>query len=173
MVQTTKARKKKQVTGPKKKGRRGWTTDEQEEFLKSQIPAYLSSKASKVHSDFWPPLWEEYFERWPPEPPCESKDEPEDEGDGNGDVNIAEKGQDDDKCQCKKTLCRKKKKVRLLLTFIIKLRSPAMFSKSRSGSTITLARLPARRRSSISLPPKKTGYCLWLRPIHVYTTRQG
>jgi hypothetical protein len=56
---------KKAATEPKKKGRRGWTTDEQEAFLKSQIPSFLSSKSTNLRGDFWPPLWEQYFDRWP------------------------------------------------------------------------------------------------------------
>jgi hypothetical protein len=51
----------------KKKGRRGWTTELQEEFLTSHIPSYLAEKSgsSRIRLDFWPPLWEQFFERWP------------------------------------------------------------------------------------------------------------
>jgi hypothetical protein len=56
---------KKAAREPKKKGRRGWATDEQEAFLRSQIPSFLSSKSANLRGDFWPPLWEQYFDRWP------------------------------------------------------------------------------------------------------------
>src|ERR1700732_721969 len=59
------SKREKDGEGPKKKGRRGWTTDDQEQFLSSQIPSYLASQASKARSDFGPPLWEKYFEQWP------------------------------------------------------------------------------------------------------------
>ena len=33
----------------------------------SYIPSYLAEKSgsSRIRSDFWPPIWEEFFERWP------------------------------------------------------------------------------------------------------------
>ena len=60
--------KKKKPAESKKKGCREWTTDDQKEFLTAKIPAYLSAqskKSSQPRSDFWAPLWEAYFGRWP------------------------------------------------------------------------------------------------------------
>ena len=60
--------KKKKPAESKKKGRREWTTDDQKEFLTAKIPAYLSAqskKSSQPRSDFWAPLWEAYFGKWP------------------------------------------------------------------------------------------------------------
>ena len=56
---------KKAAREPKKKGHQGWATDEQQAFLRSQIPSFLSSKSADLRGDFWPPLWEVYFNRWP------------------------------------------------------------------------------------------------------------
>lgn len=77
MPQTKSARKAKRE--PKKKGRRGWATDEQGAFLKSQIPSFLSSKSANSRGDFWPPLWEQYFDRWPV-PDAEADDSSNGEG---------------------------------------------------------------------------------------------
>lgn len=51
-----------------KGGRRGWTTDEQREFLTSYLPSYLQAKGqlgNKSFEAFWPPLYEEWFKQWP------------------------------------------------------------------------------------------------------------
>ena len=69
---------KKSDSEPKKKGRRGWTTDDQENFLAAQIPSYRHSQSSNTRSDFWPPLWEKYFQQWPIQPASE-KDNSADE----------------------------------------------------------------------------------------------
>jgi hypothetical protein len=65
MARVKSSKKKESKKEPKKKGRRGWTTDDQDKFLSSHIPSYLSAQTSKTSSDFWPPLWEQYFEQWP------------------------------------------------------------------------------------------------------------
>jgi hypothetical protein len=60
--------KKKKPAESKKRGRHEWTTDDQKEFLTAKIPAYLSAqskKTSKPRSDFWAPVWEGYFGKWP------------------------------------------------------------------------------------------------------------
>jgi len=60
--------KKKKPAEPKKRGHREWTTDDQKEFLTAKIPAYLgaqSKKSSQPRSDFWAPVWEAYFDKWP------------------------------------------------------------------------------------------------------------
>ena len=66
-VNMGKRSKQSDTSQRKKKGRRGWTTEAQEEFLTSYIPSYLAEKSgsSRIRSDFWPPIWEEFFERWP------------------------------------------------------------------------------------------------------------
>ena len=49
-----------------RKGRRSWTTEAQAELLNTYVPAYLSAQTSKwARSDFWPPLWERYFGKFP------------------------------------------------------------------------------------------------------------
>jgi hypothetical protein len=60
-----KSRKQKVVKEPKKKGRHGWTTDEQADFLTLLIPSYLENKVAKTLPDFWPPVFEKWFEQWP------------------------------------------------------------------------------------------------------------
>ena len=50
-----------------KKGRRGWTTEEQIEYLESLKVSYLAAQSTKKTSDFWPPVEEEWFTRWPSE----------------------------------------------------------------------------------------------------------
>jgi len=60
--------KKKKPAESKKKGRREWTTDDQKEFLTAKIVGLLgaqSKKSSQPRSDFWAPLWEAYFDKWP------------------------------------------------------------------------------------------------------------
>jgi hypothetical protein len=60
-----RSRKQKVVKEPKKKGRHGWTTDEQVAFLTPLIPSYLENKVAKTLPDFWPPVFEKWFEQWP------------------------------------------------------------------------------------------------------------
>src|SRR5258708_3259776 len=53
---------------PQKRGHHEWTTESQKEFLTNQILSYLTAQSrnlGKSCSDFWPPLWETYFTRWP------------------------------------------------------------------------------------------------------------
>ena len=60
--------KKKKPVESKKKGCCKWMTDDQKEFLTAKIPVYLitqSKKSSQLCSDFWAPLWEAYFGKWP------------------------------------------------------------------------------------------------------------
>lgn len=66
-------RSKRNEKKKRKKGRRGWTTDSQEEYLTDLIPAYRATQASNARSDFWPPVWEKYFEQWPPQLPADSQ----------------------------------------------------------------------------------------------------
>ena len=35
------------------------------EYLESQKASYLTAQSTKKTSEFWPPVWEEWFERWP------------------------------------------------------------------------------------------------------------
>jgi hypothetical protein len=44
-------------------GRKPWATEEQMEFLTEKKPAYITSRASKVPGDFWPPIYEEWFKK--------------------------------------------------------------------------------------------------------------
>jgi len=57
--------RKKEKSSSGRKGRRGWTTDEQAEYLESCKASYLTAQATKKTSEFWPPVWEEWFQRWP------------------------------------------------------------------------------------------------------------
>jgi hypothetical protein len=51
----------------KKGGRKGWTTAEQEKWLRERIPAYHAAQAGGPQglAEFWPPLWEGWFLLWP------------------------------------------------------------------------------------------------------------
>jgi hypothetical protein len=56
----------KEPKEPKKKaGRRGWTTSAQVEYLSPLIPKYLEHKTSKTLHDFWPRMFEKWFDLWP------------------------------------------------------------------------------------------------------------
>jgi hypothetical protein len=81
-----KQRKKKDKGAPKKKGRHGWTTAAQEEFLTAHIPAYRSAQAGNTSSDFWPPLWEKYFDEWPVQQPKEPADSAEEGENADGET---------------------------------------------------------------------------------------
>jgi len=48
-----------------KKGRKGWTTEEQIAYLESQKASYLAAQSTKKLSEFWPPVEEEWFTQWP------------------------------------------------------------------------------------------------------------
>jgi hypothetical protein len=50
-----------------KGGRRGWTTPEQDKWLRRYKPLYHTSQDRGVHglADFWPQLFEVLFARWP------------------------------------------------------------------------------------------------------------
>lgn len=49
----------------KAKKHRGWTTPDQAAFLSANITAYANAQASKTRSDFWGPLFEDFFTQWP------------------------------------------------------------------------------------------------------------
>src|ERR1700676_476465 len=66
-------RNQKTNTEPKKRGRRSWTTEEQDDFLNSKIPSYLAAQSSHPRSDFWPSFYEKWFEQWPTEPLSEKE----------------------------------------------------------------------------------------------------
>jgi hypothetical protein len=57
--------RKKIKSSPRKKGRRGWTTEEQAVYLESHKTSYLTAQSTKKTSEFWPLVWEEWFQRWP------------------------------------------------------------------------------------------------------------
>ena len=50
-----------------KGGRRGWTTPEQDKWLRHYEPLYLSKQDRGVRglAEFWPQLFEIWFARWP------------------------------------------------------------------------------------------------------------
>jgi hypothetical protein len=63
----SKKKKKTAKSSQNKGGQPGWATDEQEEWLRGHLPNYAASqgKGQKALADFWPPLWEGWFEKWP------------------------------------------------------------------------------------------------------------
>ena len=62
-----KKKKKSARTSQNKGGRRSWADADQEAWLKERLPDYVASqgKGPKALVEFWPPLWEEWFKRWP------------------------------------------------------------------------------------------------------------
>src|SRR5277367_3986226 len=70
MLMTTKIKKARALsTG--KIGRRSWTTDDQDKWLKEHLPRFINAQSkkgvgkSKELSDFWSGLWESWFLQWP------------------------------------------------------------------------------------------------------------
>jgi hypothetical protein len=61
------AHNKDKTSTPGKKGRKGWTTEEQTSYLESLKASYLTVQTAKKTSEFWPAVWEEWFDRWPVE----------------------------------------------------------------------------------------------------------
>jgi hypothetical protein len=53
-----------------KAGLRAWTTPEQKAWFTSKLPSYIASRSSDSKTDFWPPIFEEWFEKWPVVPPA-------------------------------------------------------------------------------------------------------
>jgi hypothetical protein len=49
--------------------RKGWTTNEQFEFLTSLLPSFINAQLSKTTADQWPTIYEEWFKQWPLDPP--------------------------------------------------------------------------------------------------------
>jgi|HubBroStandDraft_3_1064219.scaffolds.fasta_scaffold134877_2 hypothetical protein len=62
-----KPKKKSARTSQSKGGRRSWAEPDQDAWLKEHLPDYVASqgKGPKALVEFWPPLWEEWFKRWP------------------------------------------------------------------------------------------------------------
>jgi hypothetical protein len=48
-----------------KGGQKLWATSEQKDWLTSRLPAFLASRNSSAAADFWPTLFEDWFEKWP------------------------------------------------------------------------------------------------------------
>jgi hypothetical protein len=74
-----RGKKKAANGGQNKGGRPGWATPEQEEWLKSHLPNYMGSqgKGPKALVEFWPPLWEGWFDKWPEAPASTADDNDE------------------------------------------------------------------------------------------------
>jgi hypothetical protein len=55
------------VTCKNKGGRKGWATVEQDTWLRKQVSAFTAAQINGARglAQFWPPLWEEWFTRWP------------------------------------------------------------------------------------------------------------
>jgi hypothetical protein len=53
-----------------------WATPPQKEFLTSYMALYLEAAVKKKYERFWPPLFEQWFIRFPePEPQCQIGDD--------------------------------------------------------------------------------------------------
>ena len=48
--------------------RKTWTTTEQEEWLKSQIQAFLKAHQNNTLKTFFPPIIKEFRDKWPVDP---------------------------------------------------------------------------------------------------------
>src|SRR5580704_3184859 len=48
-----------------KGGQKAWTNEEQKQWLTDRLPAYLASRGGKSASDFWPDIFEGWFQEWP------------------------------------------------------------------------------------------------------------
>ena len=46
-------------------GVKPWTTSEQKAWLTVHMPHYVASRSSDSKTDFWPPIFEEWFGKWP------------------------------------------------------------------------------------------------------------
>ena len=46
-------------------GLKGWTNEEQKRWLTEKLPAYRTLRGSSHPGEFWPPVYEEWFEEWP------------------------------------------------------------------------------------------------------------
>lgn len=71
--------KKKRIrtTNPNnfKPSKRGWTTDPQEEFLLTHLPAYRTCQATKKFDKFWIEVERNFAKQWPVPPPTEMEGE--------------------------------------------------------------------------------------------------
>lgn len=67
--------KKKKGSGSAatRRGRKGWTTAAQEEYLSSHIPAFLAAQAKKKSSELWPIIHTGWFEKFPLLPPTQQE----------------------------------------------------------------------------------------------------
>jgi hypothetical protein len=57
-------KKKKVLAASKKRGPKGWTTEAQERYLTTLIPAYAAAKSGRALGDFWPTLWDGWYKQW-------------------------------------------------------------------------------------------------------------
>lgn len=68
---TTAKIKKARARSTGKVGRRSWTTDDQDKWLKERLPSFIDAQSkkgagkSKELSDFWSGLFESWFSKWP------------------------------------------------------------------------------------------------------------
>lgn len=65
--------RKKTAAKDKETNRKGWTNDEQYEYLTSLIPVFVNAQSSKTTADQWPAIHEEWFNRWPIGEPTEKE----------------------------------------------------------------------------------------------------
>ena len=48
-----------------KGGKKAWTTEEQKKWLMDNLAAYVASRSTEAPSEFWPPIYEDWFAKWP------------------------------------------------------------------------------------------------------------
>ena len=52
-------------TTKNKGGQKSWATDQQKEWLVSKLPSFVASRSNTSPGEFWPGLFEEWFQEWP------------------------------------------------------------------------------------------------------------
>jgi len=48
-----------------RRGRKSWSSPEEEEFLMSRLPAYISCQETKTYQNFWAETCRQFLEKWP------------------------------------------------------------------------------------------------------------
>jgi hypothetical protein len=57
---------KKMASGKKNRGgMKPWYTEEQQAWFTEHLPPYVASRATKAPAEFWPPIFEDWFTKWP------------------------------------------------------------------------------------------------------------
>jgi hypothetical protein len=48
-----------------RRGRKSWSSPEEEEFLTSRLPAYIKCQPTKTYENFWAETCRQFLEKWP------------------------------------------------------------------------------------------------------------